>query len=62
MHAYIKGRQVKIHKFVYKTQKEIHSENIGICISVKENKEYLSLAQKHGVNYILIDDKYEVDL
>ncbi len=29
---------------------------------LEDNAEVLSLAQKHKVNYILIDDKYEVDI
>ena len=29
---------------------------------VKQNEKVLKLAQKHNVNYILIDDKYEVDV
>ncbi len=27
-----------------------------------DNKQALELAKKHNVNYILIDDKYEVDI
>ncbi|MBR5286674.1 MAG: adenylate kinase [Clostridia bacterium] len=29
---------------------------------LEDNANYLSLAQKHGVDYILIDDKYEINL
>ena len=29
---------------------------------LEDNANNLRLAQKHGVNYILIDDKYEIDL
>ena len=29
---------------------------------LKENAEILSLVQKHNLNYILIDDKYEIDI
>ena len=29
---------------------------------LQDNKNMLSLAQKHKVNYILIDDKYEIDI
>lgn len=29
---------------------------------LKENAEILSLAQKYKANYILIDDKYEIDI
>ena len=28
----------------------------------KETQDALNLAKKHEVNYILIDDKYEVDI
>ena len=29
---------------------------------LKDNAEILSLVQKHNLNYILIDDKYEIDI
>jgi len=29
---------------------------------LKDNEEMLSLAQKHNVNYILIDDNYEINI
>ncbi len=29
---------------------------------IRENAHYLSLAKKHNVNYVLIDDKYEIDM
>ncbi len=29
---------------------------------LKDNKEFLTLAQKHGLPYVLIDEKYEIDI
>ena len=29
---------------------------------LKDNAEFLSYVQKHNLNYILIDDKYEIDI
>ena len=29
---------------------------------LEDNKRALSLAKKHGANYILIEDKYEIDI
>lgn len=29
---------------------------------LEDNKNVLSLAKKHGVNYVLIDDKYEINV
>ncbi len=29
---------------------------------LKDNAEILQLAQEHGLNYLLIDDRYEIDL
>ncbi len=29
---------------------------------LRDNAEMLTLAEKHGVNYVLIDDKYEIDI
>ena len=29
---------------------------------LKDNAQVLELAQKHNVDYVLIDDKYEIDI
>jgi hypothetical protein len=29
---------------------------------LEDNALFLELAQKYGVNYVLIDDKYEIDI
>ena len=29
---------------------------------LEDNKKFLELAQKHGVNYVLIDGKYEINI
>ena len=29
---------------------------------LRDNAKMLSMAEKHGVNYVLIDDKYEIEI
>ena len=37
-------------------------DDCTITDTIRDNAQALSLAKKHNVNYILIDDKYEIDL
>ena len=40
----------------------IHTMDTFIKKLMADNVEMLSLAQKHNVNYILIEDKYEINI
>ena len=58
---YIKTHFNDIKKFanIIENRKE---DDILLESVLADNKQVLELAQRHNVNYILIDDKYEVDI
>ena len=58
---YIKTHFNDIKKFanVIENRKE---DELSLELVLMDNKQMLELAKKHNVNYILIDDKYEVDI
>ncbi len=58
---YIKTHFNDIKKFanVIENRKE---DELSLELVLTDNKQMLELAKKHNVNYILIDDKYEVDI
>ena len=59
---YIKNHFDDIKKYANTIENRLNDEwctmeNVSIA-----NSEMLTLAQQHNVNYILIDDKYEIDI
>ena len=56
---YIKTRFDDIKKFanVIENRKE---DDVSLESVIVDNKQALTLAQKYNVNYILIDDEYDV--
>ena len=58
---YIKTHFNDIKQFanVIENRKE---EDISMDLVLADNRKLLELAKKHNVNYILIDDKYEIDI
>lgn len=60
--SYIRNHFGDIKAYASTIEKRLDTSGFTIECAIKENNEYLALAQKHGVNYILIDDKYEINI
>ena len=60
--AYIRNHFADIKKYANTIESRLDDEDCTMESVLADNKEVLSLAQKHQVNYILIDDKYEINV
>ena len=60
--SYIKNHFSDIKKYASVIENRLGDESCTLESVLEDNAQYLELAQKHKVNYILIDDKYEVDI
>ena len=58
---YIKNHFEDIRKYANIAENRIY-DDCSMDSLIKDNAEVLELAEKHKVNYILIDDKYEFDI
>lgn len=58
---YIKNHFDDIKQYADVIEKRL-DDDCNIDDVLTENAEIFRLSQKHGVNYILIDDKYETDI
>ena len=59
---YIKNHFADIKKYANVIENRLDDEWCTIETVLTDNAEVLSLAQKHNVNYILIEDKYEITI
>ena len=59
---YIRNHFANIKKYANVIENRLDDECCTIESIVAVNAEVLSLAQKHNVNYILIEDKYEINI
>ena len=59
---YIRNHFTDIKKYANVIENRLDDECCTIESIVADNAEVLSLAQKHNVNYILIEDKYEINI
>ena len=59
---YIRNHYEDIKKYANVIENRLDDEWCTIESVLEDNKEVLSYAQKHNVNYILIEDKYEIDI
>ena len=59
---YIKNHFADIKKYANVIENRLDDEWCTMESVLADNAEVLSLAQKHNVNYILIDDKYEINI
>ena len=59
---YIKNHYKDITKYASVIENRLNDEDYTIEGALKENALILTLAKKHNVNYILIDDEYNVDI
>ena len=59
---YIKNHFSDIKKYANTIENRLDDEWCTMENVLSSNSEMLNLAQQHNVNYILIDDKYEIDI
>ena len=59
---YIRNHFANIKKYANVIENRLDDECCTIESIVADNAEVFSLAQKHNVNYILIEDKYEINI
>lgn len=60
--SYIKKHFADIKEYASAIENRLDDEGCTVESVLEDNARYLELAQKHKANYILIDDKYEVDI
>jgi hypothetical protein len=58
---YIRANFSDIKKYANAVEKRL-DDSCTIDNVLADNREMLSLAQNHNANYILIDDKYEINI
>ena len=59
---YIKNHFDDIKKYANNIENRVDDEHCTLDSVLADNAEFLFLAKKYNVNYILIDDKYEVNI
>ncbi len=59
---YIRNHFADIKSYASIIEKRIDDEWCTLESVLEDNSKYLELAQKHNVNYVLIDDKYEINI
>lgn len=59
---YIRNHFDDIKRYASVIEERIDDEDCTLENVLNDNAKVLELAQKHNVNYVLIDDKYEVDI
>ena len=59
---YIKTNFAEIKKYANVIESRIDDDWCTLESVLKENKQMLTKAMEHNVNYILIEDKYEIDI
>ena len=59
---YIKNNIENILKYEDVIESRLNKDNINIDEFIEQNKYNLDMCKKYGYNYILIDDKYDIDL
>ena len=59
---YIKNHYKDITKYASVIENRLNDEDYTMESAIEENSLILELAEKHNVNYILIDDKYSVNV
>ena len=59
---YIRKHFADIKKYANAVENRLCDEDLNIESVLADNSRFLELAQKHKVDYVLIDDKYEFDI
>ncbi len=60
--SYIKNNFDQIKKYANVIENRLDDEWCTMESMLEDNAEIFNLAQKHQVNYILIDDRYEINI
>jgi uridine kinase len=60
--GYIRNHFDDIKKYASTIEHRMDDEGYTMESALDDNAEMLALARKHDVNYILIDDKYEISM
>lgn len=60
--SYIKNHFADIKKYASVIENRLDDESCTQASVLEDNARFLELAQKHKVNYLLIQDEYEVDI
>ncbi len=60
--GYIRNHFSDIKGYANAIENRLDDEGCTMESVLEDNAEMLSLAQKHNVNYLLIEDKYEIDI
>jgi 2-phosphoglycerate kinase len=60
--GYIKAHFDDVKKYANVIEARLDDEWCTMESVIRDNERMLALAQKHGVNYLLIDDKYEINI
>lgn len=59
---YIRNHFADIKRYASVIENRLDDEGCTLESVLKDNSHILELAKKHNVNYVLIDDKYEIDI
>ena len=59
---YIKNHFAEIKKYANVVESRLDDDGCTLESVLKENKQMLTKAIEHNVNYVLIEDKYEIDI
>ena len=59
---YIRNHFSDIKKYANAIEQRLDDEGCTMASVLADNAEMLNLARKHKVNYILIEDQYEIDI
>jgi 2-phosphoglycerate kinase len=60
--SYIRNHFADIKAYASVIERRLDDSDCTLESVLADNENVLQCAQKHGVNYLLIDDKYEVDI
>ena len=60
--SYIKNHFADIKGYANIIEHRLDDEWCTMESVLRDNAEVLTLAQRHNVNYILIEDKYEIEI
>ena len=59
---YIRNHFANIKKYANVIENRLDDDGCTMDSVLVDNAEMLALAQKHNVNYILIEDSYEINI
>ena len=59
---YIRNHFADIKKFASVIENRLEDDSCTLDSVLADNRKFLTLAQKNNSNYILVDDRYEIDL